>query len=66
MEFKSFVYTLNELWKDELLCDITLVSGDQHIKAHKIILSGVSEYFKYYYSNYYLLKIDLGLFSLNT
>ena len=61
-EFKTFVYGIKELWKDRLLCDITLVSGDYHIKAHKVILAGVSEYFKYEFSIFFHLKFILNNF----
>lgn len=33
-------------WKDDLYCDITLKCGSKAVKAHKIILASVSDYFK--------------------
>ena len=38
---------LPELWQQEELCDVTLVSADkQRFRAHKIILASASRYFK--------------------
>lgn len=33
-------------WKDDLYCDVTLKCGSKAIKAHKIVLASVSDYFK--------------------
>lgn len=33
-------------WKDDLYCDITLKCGSKAVKAHKIVLASVSDYFK--------------------
>ncbi|XP_065216286.1 kelch-like protein 17 isoform X2 [Planococcus citri] len=43
--FSSCFGMLNRLREDELLCDISLVVGNQTIKAHKIILASASPYF---------------------
>lgn len=37
---------LNQQRKDGLLCDVTLVAGEQKFHAHKAVLAACSDYFK--------------------
>ncbi|XP_019896274.1 kelch-like protein 32 isoform X3 [Esox lucius] len=41
---------LNQQRKDGLLCDVTLVAGDQKFHAHKAVLAACSDYFRAMFS----------------
>ncbi|XP_035024918.1 zinc finger and BTB domain-containing protein 24 [Hippoglossus stenolepis] len=42
---QSILSKFNNLRKRDLLCDVTLVVGDVHFRAHKALLAASSEYF---------------------
>ncbi|XP_068508107.1 kelch-like protein 32 isoform X3 [Syngnathus scovelli] len=46
----SVLSALNQQRKDGLLCDVTLVAGDQKFHAHKAILAACSDYFRAMFS----------------
>ncbi|KAK6290983.1 hypothetical protein J4Q44_G00386140 [Coregonus suidteri] len=48
----SVLSALNQQRKDGLLCDVTLVAGDQKFHAHKAVLAACSDYFR--------VSLDLG------
>ena len=54
--------TLRKLWGDEYFTDVTLVTEDnRHIKAHKVILSSFSEFFREVFLNNSALNIVIFL-----
>ncbi|KAM9513564.1 LOW QUALITY PROTEIN: kelch-like protein 32 [Salvelinus alpinus] len=46
----SVLSALNQQRKDGLLCDVTLVAGDQKFHAHKAVLAACSDYFRAMFS----------------
>uniref|UniRef100_A0A3Q2Y297 Kelch-like family member 32 n=1 Tax=Hippocampus comes TaxID=109280 RepID=A0A3Q2Y297_HIPCM len=46
----SVLSALNQQRKDGLLCDVTLVAGEQKFHAHKAILAACSDYFRAMFS----------------
>lgn len=42
----EFLKSLLEMYKQEVLCDVELIVGSHHIKAHKVILAASSPYFR--------------------
>ena len=43
---ESIVATLGDLRDEEEFVDVTLVCGHEHIKAHRIVLSACSDFFR--------------------
>ncbi|XP_042160367.1 kelch-like protein 32 isoform X2 [Oncorhynchus tshawytscha] len=46
----SVLSALNQQRKDGVLCDVTLVAGDQKFHAHKAVLAACSDYFRAMFS----------------
>lgn len=56
----SVLSALNQQRKDGLLCDVTLVAGEQKFHAHKAVLAACSDYFRVRF-----YRVDCLLFSFS-
>jgi hypothetical protein len=44
---KMFIQNMYQAWKDEMCCDAIKNCGTHSIKAHRLLLSSISIYFKH-------------------
>ena len=51
---QSILKSLQELKKQQLLCDVTLVAGGREVKAHKIMLAATTPYFSAMFTNSFM------------
>ncbi|XP_069135381.1 actin-binding protein IPP-like [Argopecten irradians] len=62
---KTLLKSLYKSWQDGEFCDITLHVGEKKIKAHKNILSSLSEYFKVLFHMDAENKSDVELYDVD-
>ena len=43
---KMFIQNMYQAWKDEMYCDAIINCGTHSIKAHRLVLASISDYFK--------------------
>jgi len=44
---KVFIQNMYQAWKDEMYCDAIINCGTHSIKAHRLVLASISDYFKH-------------------
>ena len=50
---KMFILNMYQAWKDDMYCDAIIICGARTIKAHRLVLASISDYFKH------LFKYDI-------